>query len=276
MRIGSLFSGIGGLELGLERAGCGEVVWQCEADPFARRVLAKHWPDVPIYKDVRYFGAWAPVPDVDIICGGFPCQDISNAGKGRGLAGSRSGLFFELARVVRLVRPRYIVLENVSAILTRGGARVLGEIAACGYDGVWDCVPAAAVGAPHRRDRYFFVGWLGDTDSARSQGHWTQHGLGAFGGALQSRRPGPWEPQPRVGRAADGVPSGVDGPRVTWPTPAPYSRPAEPWEGDTPRTIIPVKGDHRRDRLKALGNAVVPQVAEVVGRVLMQIHAERA
>ena len=110
MRIGSLFSGIGGLELGLERAGCGEVVWQCEADPFARRVLAKHWPGVPIYGDVRSMGAWLPVPDVDIICGGFPCQDISTAGKGAGLDGTRSGLFFELARIVRVVRPRYLVL----------------------------------------------------------------------------------------------------------------------------------------------------------------------
>ena len=310
MRIGSLFSGIGGLELGLERAGCGEVVWQCEAEPFARRVLAKRWPGVPIYEDVRSMGAWLPVPDVDVICGGFPCQDISNAGKGAGLDGSRSGLFFDLARVVRLVRPRYLVLENVSAVLARGGARVLGELAACGYDAVWDCVPAASVGAPHRRDRWFCVAVLGNPLRSGLEGHRGQRGLGSFGGALESRRAGPWSTQPRLGGVVDGLPSGVDRSRVTWPTPtkndvvnAGYQssngrdfptlpgaagsaparagaewprRPVATWEGDTPRTVPPKRVRDRKHRLRALGNAVVPQVAEVVGRVLMEVHRERS
>lgn len=168
IKIGSLFSGIGGLELGLERglreAGHEvETVWQVEREPFGRAVLAKHWPHATRYDDVRTVGA--DLEPVDLLCGGFPCQDISIAGKQAGITtGSKSGLFHELIRIARVVRPRFLVLENVSAILTSNGgsdlATVLGEVATLGYDGWWDCVPAKAVGAPHQRDRWFFVGEL--------------------------------------------------------------------------------------------------------------------
>ena len=155
LTIGSLFAGIGGLELGLERAGVGSTVWQVERDPYARAVLARHWPDVRRHDDVTTFppaeGDWS----ADVICGGFPCQDLSNAGRRAGLRGARSGLFFELMRVVRVLRPRFVVLENVAAILGRGAGEVLGELAACGFDAEWDCVPASSVGAPHQRDRFF-------------------------------------------------------------------------------------------------------------------------
>ena len=157
LSVGSLFAGIGGLELGLERCGM-DVRWQVEIDPWARQVLAKHWPNVERHDDIK---TW-PKPDterVDVICGGFPCQDISTAGKGAGLAGARSGLFYEAMRVVRDLEPRYVLLENVAALLVRGMDAVLGELAQVGFDAVWHCVTASSVGAPHRRDRVFIIGY---------------------------------------------------------------------------------------------------------------------
>ena len=194
LSVGSLFAGIGGLELGLERCGM-DVRWQVEIDPWARQVLAKHWPNVERHDDIK---TW-PKPDterVDVICGGFPCQDISTAGKGAGLAGARSGLFYEAMRVVRDLEPRYVLLENVAALLVRGMDAVLGELAQVGFDAVWHCVTAAHVGAPHRRDRVFIIGYrpssLADPDSEgldsgtrtrESQGSWkqTRHHAGGRG-----------------------------------------------------------------------------------------------
>lgn len=164
MTYGSLFTGIGGIDLGLERAGW-QCKWQVEKDPYALAVLQRHWPDVARYRDVRYFlgskrwrrvrAAW----DVDLICGGFPCQDISNAGKRAGIEGARSGLWSEFARIIRLLRPRFVLVENVPALTIRGLSRVLGDLAALGYDAEWGCLPAAAVGAPHARWRIFLTAY---------------------------------------------------------------------------------------------------------------------
>src|SRR3990167_10929952 len=131
MRIGSLFSGIGGLELGLEWAGVGRTVWQVELDPYCRAVLAKHWPDAQRFTDVRDCNS-TNLPPVDVLCGGFPCQDISDAGKRAGITGARSGLWSEFARIIRELRPRYVVVENVRALLVRGIDTVLGDLAAAG------------------------------------------------------------------------------------------------------------------------------------------------
>ncbi len=214
MRVLDLFSGIGGFSLGLERTGMRTVAF-CEIDPYCRRVLAKHWPNVPIFGDIRELtgqiitdtissqlrqqsgrrngacgsdpaeprndGAAADVADasrhvcaeqaaggterqrgqqgIDLICGGFPCQDISVAGKGAGIAGERSGLWTEYARVIGELRPRYVIVENVAAMLGRGLGVVLGDLAALGYDAEWHCIPASAVGAPHRRDRVWIVAY---------------------------------------------------------------------------------------------------------------------
>jgi DNA (cytosine-5)-methyltransferase 1 len=163
---GSLFAGIGGFDLGFERAGM-VCKWQVEINDYANRVLAKHWPHVHRERDIRTAGRHNLEP-VDVICGGFPCQDISYAGQGAGLDGERSGLFFEAVRVVRELRPRIVVLENVAALLTRGLDRVLGTLAEIGYDAEWHCIPAAAVGAPHIRDRVFVIGTLNtDANSKR-------------------------------------------------------------------------------------------------------------
>jgi DNA (cytosine-5)-methyltransferase 1 len=148
-----LFSGIGGFSLGLERAGGFQTVAFCEIDPFCRRVLAKHWPNVPCHDDVRTM----EFPQADVITGGFPCQDVSRAGKRAGLSGERSGLYRELVRALRVVRPRYAIVENVAALLGDGMGTVLGDVAESGFDIEWDCIPAQALGAPHERDRVYIV-----------------------------------------------------------------------------------------------------------------------
>jgi DNA (cytosine-5)-methyltransferase 1 len=137
-----------------------------EIDDYASRVLAKHWPDVPRHDDVRTFPTAARDWAVDVICGGFPCQDISIAGKGAGLAGERSGLWYEFARIIRQVGPRWVIVENVRALTSRGLGTVLQDLACLGFDAEWHCIPACAVGAPHRRERIWIVAFR-NTDSER-------------------------------------------------------------------------------------------------------------
>lgn len=162
MRVLSLFAGIGGFDLGLERTGGFKTVALCEIDPFCKKVLAKNWPGVPIYDDIRKLTAERLEADgigVDVICGGFPCQDLSLAGKGAGLDGTRSGLWSELARLVGELRPKYLIVENVPALLGRGLGRILGELSQIGYDTEWHCIPACALNAPHRRDRVWIIAY---------------------------------------------------------------------------------------------------------------------
>jgi DNA (cytosine-5)-methyltransferase 1 len=270
LTFGSLFAGIGGFDLGFERAGM-ECKWQVELDDHSTKVLEKHWPQVHRERDIRTVGKHN-LETVDVICGGFPCQDISYAGLGAGLDGERSGLFFEAIRVVRELQPRVVVLENVAALLTRGLDRVLGTLAEIGFDAEWHCIPAAYVGAPHIRDRVFVLAYaksIGDTQRGQSssRAHDTRAGgskrFNVDGSVCRERtmantdserlekrqrenairawaisRTEPigsvwWAIEPAMGRVADGVPNRVD-------------------------------------RLKGLGNAVVPQVAEFIGRQIME------
>lgn len=155
---GSLFAGIGGFDLGFERAGI-KTVWQVEIDPFCRKVLAKHFPEAERFEDVRKVGI-GTLSTVDVVCGGFPCQDISVAGNMLGIQeGERSGLWFEMRRVVSELRPRFVCVENVSNLLAGDVGRVLGDLAALGYDAEWECLSAAIVGAPHIRDRVFILAY---------------------------------------------------------------------------------------------------------------------
>jgi DNA (cytosine-5)-methyltransferase 1 len=158
MYVLDLFSGIGGFSLGLERAGMKTIAF-CEIDPYCRKVLAKHWPGVKIHEDVKQLDGNQYVGAVDVICGGFPCQDISVAGKGVGLSGERSGLWREYARLIRQIRPRYVIVENVAALLSRGMGDVLGDLAEIGYDAEWHCISAAYVGLPQLRDRIWIVAY---------------------------------------------------------------------------------------------------------------------
>ncbi|WP_085905877.1 DNA cytosine methyltransferase [Kiloniella majae] len=169
LKVLDLFSGIGGFSLGLERTGGFKTVAFCEIEEYPRKVLAKHWPNVPIYKDVRNVNAKQLLADgvtADVVTGGFPCQDLSTAGKQAGIEAERSGLWSELCRVIGDVRPKYAIVENVANLLSgpseqRGGwfGRVLGDLASIGYDAEWHCIPAAAVGAPHRRDRAWIIAY---------------------------------------------------------------------------------------------------------------------
>lgn len=171
LRVLDLFSGIGGFSLGLERTGGFRTVAFCELEPYCRAVLGKHWPDVPCFADVRLLdGEVLDIVGVerpDVICGGFPCQDISLAGKGAGLAGERSGLWREFHRLIAELRPAFAIIENVSALRSRGLDEVLGSLAAIGYDAEWHCIPAAAVGAPHRRDRIWIIAYDTHTHTGR-------------------------------------------------------------------------------------------------------------
>ena len=239
MNVLSLFAGIGGLELGLERAGM-TVVGQVELDPFARSVLATHWPEVPRHDDVRTAVPWwtgADRPRVDLVCGGFPCQPFSTAGRRRGVADARWGWPW-MADVVRAVGPRVVVVENVAALHRDGDAFgwVLADLAALGFDAEWGVLSACAVGAPHTRERLFVVAHTPGRDGelplhlpASVPGGRPR--AGTAGGDAGGDR---WLPEPAVGRVAHGA---------------------------AKRVVAP--------HLRALGNAVVPAVAEHIGRRIL-------
>lgn len=166
MRIGSLFSGAGGLDMAVEAVFGGEVVWHCENDKAASKVLAHRWPRVPNLHDITAVD-WAAAEPVDVVCGGWPCQPFSMAGKRKGAEDDRA-LWPYVAGAVRILRPRIVVLENVSAVLGPEFQRVANDLAACGYDIAWTCLRAADIGAPHRRERLFCLAT--DTNVTRSQG----------------------------------------------------------------------------------------------------------
>ncbi len=283
MTFGSLFAGIGGFDLGFERAGL-TCKWQVEIDPFCQRVLAKHWPHVQRFDDVRTVGAPDLTP-VDVLCGGFPCQDISLAGKGAGLSGARSGLWREMLRAIRVVRPAYTVVENVAALLVRGMGTVLGDLAESGYDAEWDCLPASAFSAPHRRDRVWLVAYpecaeRGTVGRARHRVE-RAHGLP------------PWEKgSSGAGGSGADVANAESGARLGWP-----SREGGHVARAQQRSVFPARAEFasaecrdwwatepdvgrmahgvpaRVDRLRGLGNAIVPQIAEWIGRRLMEATA---
>lgn len=244
MRVGSLFSGIGGIELGFELAGGFETAWFVEFDPYAQAVLRKNFPEVPIYGDIRTID-FQQAPPIDVLVGGFPCQDISNAGKRAGISGERSGLWKEFARAIRETKPKYVFIENVGALLNRGLSTVLQDLHSLGYDAEWNCFPASAVGAPHRRDRIMVLAYPHGKRHLHRQpeehaGEGRKHALGnlatgsgkvhdsvladSCGEGLQgqcepervqqahsdNREHGWWATEPRICRVAHGVPNRVE------------------------------------------------------------------
>jgi DNA (cytosine-5)-methyltransferase 1 len=230
LKVLDLFSGIGGFSLGLERTGGFETVAFCEIEEFPRKVLAKHWPGVPTYHDVRTLG---PVESVDLVTAGFPCQDISFAGKGAGLTGDRSGLFWHVIRALCVVgRPR-VLLENVAALLDRGMGAVLGALAAFGYDAQWNCIRACDVGLPHARDRVWIVA---DCNGLRKlQQDW---------GVQDERRRAVHSIQETLRAFPISARSGSD--------------------------------DGLSARMDGLGNAVVPQIPELIGNAILESLKARA
>ena len=268
VRVLDLFAGIGGFTIGLERAGF-ETVAFCEIDSYAQKVLKKNWPGVPIYDDVRTITAERLASDgigVDVITGGFPCQDISVSGNRAGIQdGTRSGLWSECARLIGELQPRYAIFENVTNLLNgeRGAwfKRVLWDISQIGYDAEWHCIPASELGAHHHRDRIWIIaypsgecrrdnGQLATNQAQRTQGatissairkdvaypNSTQCQRGSLSSRIHKENANiigasGWQAEPDVGRVANGIPA-------------------------------------RTHRLKCLGNAVVPPIPELIGRAI--------
>ena len=201
MLILDLFSGIGGFSLGLEKVGFKTIAF-CEIDKFFQQILRKHWPDIPIFEDVRKLSK-DDIEYADIICGGFPCQDLSVCGKRAGLEGKHSGLWTEFARLIGELRPKFVIVENVPGVLVRGFSRILSDLADVGYDAEWEGIPAAAVGASHYRARQWLVAYpssFGD----RLQNNTIFAGRGTI--ELCNR----WESEPKLDRVANGIPHRVD------------------------------------------------------------------
>ena len=241
LTVGSLCSGIGGFELGLEAAGLGPTLYQVEVDPYSRAVLARHWPDALRFEDLRHVAERpADLPAVDVIAGGTPCQDLSSAGKGAGLDGAKSSLWFAMLRVVQAKRPRFVVWENVPGCVRRGLDRVVGGLCDVGYRVVGTRVAAGDVGGAHRRERVLIVGYLADADGEGElqpeRGEREERGRACYSG--EPLRVAPWAPEPSVGRVAHGVPD-------------------------------------RAHRLFGLGNALVPACAVLAGQLVADVHAGR-
>jgi len=216
----------------------------CEAGAFGRGVLRAHWPGVPVYDDVRTLSAARlrgdGVPRPSVLCGGFPCQDVSLAGRGAGIEGGRSGLWSEMARLVAECRPGWVVVENVPGLRGRGADRVLADLEAAGY-AAWPMVVGAVhAGAPHRRSRVWVVGRAVAADAGGAGLESWERGAAGAPAGLPIERRGGWTAAPGVCRVGDGVSAGLD--------------------GLTPRAV--------RERIEALGNAVVPAVAAMVGRAI--------
>ncbi len=264
--IGSLFSGIGGMELGLERGiRHARTIWQVEIDTFCTRILAKHWPHATRFQDVRSVGS-ANLPPVDILCGGFPCQDVSSAGAKRGLAGPKSGLWYEYRRIVAELRPRFVVVENVTSGKKLWLPTVKEDLRALGYGVRAFALSAADVGAPHLRRRVFVIAYPNSivlreqprgSERENGQGEALAPRDGIAGLARDPDRDGE-STQSEHGEVAQLC--GVASAPPHWTTP-PVFRGVD--DGVSGRV-------DRSRRLRALGNAVVPQCAEVIGRMIAE------
>lgn len=229
LKVLDLFSGIGGFSLGLEATGGFQTIEFCEIAEFPRRVLARHWPSVPTCEDItkrEFFEG-----EADVITGGFPCQDISSQGLRAGLAGARSGLWGELLRAIRVVRPRYAIVENVADLLGFGMGDILRDLASIGYDAEWHCIPAGYLGAPHERDRVWIVAHPSEEPGLYQSDYWeAPKRLPTY---RDHWRANPWfEASPKLCRMDDGIP-------------------------------------HRVDRTESLGNAVIPQIPELIGNAII-------
>ncbi len=259
MNVLDLFSGIGGFSLGLERAGMRTVAF-CEIEPFCQRVLERHWPHVPCYGDIRTLTANRLRADgisVDVICGGFPCQDLSIAqGASRdGLDGERSGLWSEYARIIGELRPRYVIVENVPGLLSLGLDRVLRDLAALRFDAEWECIPAGALGAWHIRDRFWLVGYPNDEGQP----------VGPINDEA-SRLPG-------VVADADRSRLEIIFQGEAWKRAASIG--AATWPAESGLCRVAYGIPDRVERISALGNAVVPQIPEIIGRaIMMRDHSD--
>ena len=277
MKVGSLFSGIGGFDYGLKRAGM-QIVWQSEIEPYCCEVLKKHWPNVPNLGDI--FGIKDP-PAVDLICGGFPCQPFSVAGKRQGKADDRY-LWPEMLRIIQKVRPAWVFAENVPGIIGMELNQVLSDLESEGYETGTIIIPACALNAPHRRDRVWIVAYNNDPRSGE------QVQTNRIGQTNDHRREGQsqFEPCETDRHAPDSAVQGLEGSITegqTCPTGcfAEYHDGSIGWQEswlEVATRLCRVDDGlpawvhrHRVKRLKALGNAIIPQIAEVLGKMIIEI-----
>lgn len=316
MRVGSLFAGIGGFDIGLERAGM-EIAWQCEIDPFCNKVLAKHWPNVKRYGDIRELNG-SELEPVELICGGFPCQPYSCAGKRMGAEDDRA-LWPEMLRIIQEVRPRWVIGENVAGFINMGLDNSISDLEREGYAVQAFVIPACAVNAPHRRDRVWIVanrrcehgeraevnGELNRPLPCEKNAPLLKRPNSDDGKGINSYTSGAgysgttWEGSARKEGQPDGHPTecvcdvtdtsnqGLQGGEkagnigIDWKESrneqfGRYTCWEEPWLEVATRLCrvddgLPRQVD-RVNRLKALGNAVVPKIPEIIGLAIMEIE----
>lgn len=255
LKVLDLFSGIGGFTVGLDSSGM-ETIAFCEIEEWPRRVLAELWPRTPIFENIESIGyerlaTRGIIPDV--ICGGFPCQDISNAGRKAGIMGNKSGLWKELLRIIREIRPSYAILENVSALLYRGLDVVLGDLAAIGYDAIWHCIPASSVGAPQQRDRIWITAY--PSGRAKHSNEWAlQYSQEVEKNLVTHSNSNGFQKTHKIRE---------------WLV---STRGRYWYETDAPILGVDDGFSDWSHRIKALGNAVVPQIPEIIGRAIIK-HA---
>ena len=309
LTVGSLFSGIGGLDLGLERAGM-KVIWQSEIDPYCNKVLKKHWPKVTNYGNIKDID-WRTVERPDVICGGYPCQPFSLAGQRNGTDDPRH-LWPWVRNAISALRPTYAILENVRGHLTLGGLQVIGQLAEIGYDAEWRVVSAAGMGAPHLRDRIIIVAYTNDTRSRTSKSGVDKNGSQEIKEQQNVAQFGPGRCSADVAYTDSGRQHECDTKKRCLPvvdkesdgecvantnarqivgrhggyatdrskvfSRGDYERGTQSYEGwqwwETEPNVGRVADgvSARVDRLRGLGNAVVPQVAEYIGRLVMAAH----
>jgi len=293
MKILDTFAGIGGFSYAAEKLiGGFETTQFIEIDPFCQKVLKKHWPHVPIHDDIRTFTA-KPF-QYDVITGGFPCQDISVAGLQKGITEeTRSGLFFELMRVIRMVRPQYVVLENVAAILNRGLDIVLRELSEAGYDAEWSVISASSVGACHQRNRWWCVAYTNDnglpsTEKCELNGETSDRTQKGQNQSCQSKRSSEPSSSGTVQSPTEFTNSYSKGMErrkftinkklqktgFTWQSNTPHLSPE--WRSYVSEPCLR-RGDDglrgRVDRLRALGNSIVPAVAAIPLQRVKDLYA---
>jgi DNA (cytosine-5)-methyltransferase 1 len=299
--IGSLFSGIGGIELGFERTGAFKTIWFVEKDKYAQQIIRKNWgANAIIYDDITRLD-FRTVPKIDVLTGGFPCQDISTAGKGVGITGSRSSLWRYYKKAIRVLRPKIAFVENVSILTGRGLNVVLGDLASIGYDAEWYCVPVSSIGAPHQRDRLFVIAYMqikgnrGLSIFKRDKGTkdpdiiWKSKIISnpksqrTVTAQQQRQRNGIisiCEDVPDTECDRRGQMEPEDGGRTknkrtvckTWKC-SDEQRKAGRWSTESGICGVANGVPNRVDRIKCLGNSVVPQVAEVFAEAIkMQLN----
>ena len=288
LKVLDLFSGIGGFSLGLQRTNGFETVAFCEIEDFPKKVLKKHWADVPIYEDVKNVTRKRLVSDgiprIDVVTGGFPCQDLSIAGNQKGIEAERSGLWSELCRIIGDVRPRYAIVENVTALISGDNGRwfgkVLGDLAEVGYDCEWHCISASELGAHHHRDRVWIIAYseitrtrknnkgLWSGTSGVSRGEETSGVKESMADTMRERLEGHWQ----FGKN-DGTVQQATQPFISINLQNGISR--EYWATEPELGRVANGIPNRSHRLKGLGNAVVPQIPELIGRAILEAENDK-